>query len=484
MNLAKNFGEGLSTILKAYGFLTIANNKDRYDFSEQLIISSHSESFSHLPIKCSSQPSKKLYYSKNRSFLKPHTPRYHALLPHITFSGDNIKPIWFSDKREAVIAWYQGETHQILLIGLDVEEEIIRHRQGDPSQVALNKQKSDPLYNVERPYYLFQDQINQNYRTYPWADYLGFFLAEAFSQISGYPLLEILPKGAKGLVILTGDDDQAFLEKYDDQLRLIGDLPITYFLHPLTRHTPETIANLPKNVELGLHPDATDSPDDYDRLCTVQVEQIRKLTRSAIRTVRNHCLQNRGYLGHLPIWERNGLFLDVNLPGINGCALNGSFLPMRVRRPDKSWSNNYALLTTFNDSLVYSHLPYVLNLSEKEAINCIRKVLRQVENSNYPSVMVFSFHPQNVDDLRKLHAEVVRLSRRKGWMAIGLETYLDWIQTIDQIKLKFDNGQFYLISNQTIEGLVIRYPTKKNGWKNEALPVWSKQVKLASNVNV
>ncbi len=478
MNPAATFDEGISTILKTYVFLPVISNENRSHFSEQVIISSDRESFSHLSINCCSQPSKKIYYAKRRSFLKSHVPRYNALLPHVTFSGDNVEPVWFSNKgREAVIAWYRGKTSKILLIGLDIEEEIIRHRQGDPSQVALNKQKSDPLYNVERPYYLFQDQINQNYRTHPWADYLGFFLAETFSQLSGYPLIEILPRGAKGLVVLTGDDDQAFLGKYDDQLRLIGDLPITYFLHPLTRHTPETIANLPKNVELGLHPDAIETPDDYNSLCTAQAKQIRGLTSSAIRTVRNHCFQNRGYLGHLPAWEKNALFLDVNLPGIDGCALNGSFLPMRVKRPDKSWSQNYTLLTTFTDAMIY---PYSLNLSEKEAAKHIRKLVKQVEIANYPSVMVFNFHPQNIDDLRKLHLEVLNLCARKGWMPIGLETYLDWLKMLDDLTLKVNNGQFSLISDQPVEGLVVRYPIQ-NGWKIQELPTWSKQIHLVSS---
>jgi hypothetical protein len=479
----------IKIILRSYGLLTlpfqISNNDFLLGSQTDVVFVSEKSDLSDFGVQISLRLEKEIFYRsqvrKTWNPFKSIKPIYHALLPHITFSGGNLEPIWVNEKGQAVIAWLKHQDKKILLIGLNVVEEIIRHRQGDPSQVALNKQKSDPLYNVERPYYLFQDQINQNYRTHPWADYLGFFLAETFSQLSGYPLIEILPRGAKGLVVLTGDDDQAFLGKYDDQLRLIGDLPITYFLHPLTRHTPETIANLPRNVELGVHPDAIDSPDDYDELCTLQTEQIRKLTGSAVRTVRNHCLQNRGYLGHLPIWEQNGLFLDVNLPGIDGCALNGSFLPMRIRRPDQSWSSNYSLLTTFNDSLVYSHLPYLLNLSEKEAIKRIRKVLRQVENSNYPSVMVFSFHPQNIDNLRELHLEVLRLSLRSGWIPIGLETYLDWLQKLEHLYLKVDNGQFSLISDQPVEGLAVRYPIQ-NGWKKQELPAWSKQIQLASNI--
>ena len=96
---------------------------------------------------------------------------------------------------------------------------------------------------------------------------LGFLIAEQLARLNGLPLIEPLPYGLKGLIILTGDDDQAYLEKYDKQLKLIHGIPITYFLHPLTRHTAETLAKLPSSVEIGVHPDALETPEQYGSLC-------------------------------------------------------------------------------------------------------------------------------------------------------------------------------------------------------------------------
>ena len=246
-----------------------------------------------------------------------------------------------------MVAWHRSARRRTLLIGLDIEEEMVRHRQGDPTKVDTARVKSAFGFDFERPNYLFEDQLHPQYRTIPWADHLGFYLAETCARLSGYPLIEPLPQGARAAVVLTGDDDQAFLEKYAEQLRIVGRLPITYFLHPLTRHTRETLEHFPPNVELGLHPDALDKPDTYDQLCMEQAQQICHLSGKLMRIVRNHGYLNRGYLGHLNAWKENGLKLDVNCTGIEGTALNASFLPMRLRQRDGTWAEHYNLLTLF-----------------------------------------------------------------------------------------------------------------------------------------
>lgn len=385
--------------------------------------------------------------------------------------GENIEPIWVNEKGQAAIAWLKHENKKILLIGLNVEEEIIRHRQGDPSKVIETATKGGFGFAHERANYLFEDQIHPKYSTYPWADYLGFFLAETFSKLSGCPLIEILPNGAKGAVILTGDDDQAFLEKYDQQLKIIGDFPITYLLVPQTKHTQETLAKMPSNVEIGLHPDALEHPDQYDQLCTEQASFIRQLSGKPIRTLRNHGYLDKGYLGHLKAWEENDIGLNVNYSKADGTVMNGSLLPMKIRDLNGRWSNHYSLLTAFGDGIIFA-----LNWTEKQAAKKIRHLVRQIESS-VSGVLVFNLHPQNVDSIRTLHKEVILLSKRSGWMALGLESYLDWLFMLDNIQIECTDRGFLLKSNQLVENLAIRYP-KENGWHQKILTSWSNQIYL------
>ncbi len=393
-------------------------------------------------------------------------PIYRAVLPHLTFSGPGLEPIWVNDTGRAVAAWWGSGASRVLVMGLDIEAEIVRYRQGNPERVGTKVDRAAWGFQWERPNYLFDGQVDPLAPSVPWADRLGFFVAERWAELSGQPLLEPLPGGAKGLVVVTGDDDQAYLEKYAEQRELLGTTPMTYFLHPLTRHKGETLAQMGAQVDLGLHPDALECPDDYDARCREQTAWIEELCGKKVRLVRNHGFLNRGYLGHVPVWEEAGLDLDVNYPGVDGTALTGSFLPMRVRRLDGTWSTHYSLLTAFGDGMIYA-----LNMSEWEAVRRIRRVVREIENGQ-PGVLVFNLHPQNVADTKRIHAEVVRLSTRPGWRAVGLARYLEWLGHRDSLRFEPAFGQGTDSLDPGASDLVCRQWTT-SGWKRFALAAGS-----------
>lgn len=442
---------------------------------ERVCASPLTDGFARFDVACHKEPGRQLYYHYR---LRPglrlwrrRRPNYHALLPHVSFEvRGSLRPIWVNDAGRAVVAWYGSGARRTLLIGLDVVEELVRHCQGDPAKISVAT-KGGYGFDFERPTYLFADHILADYTTWPWADYLGFFLAESLSKLCQAPLVEPLPDGARGAVILTGDDDQACLENYEKQLRMTDGVPITYFLTPQTRHTAETVSRFPNSVEIGAHPDALDHPEQYGRLCAEQVGFIRRLTARRVRTIRNHGYLNAGYLGHLKAWEDTGLRLDVNYPGVDGTALNGSFLPMRVRRPDGSWSSHFSLLTLFGDGMLFA-----LNLSERQAARRIRSLARQIEGS-YPGVMVVNFHPQNIGQTKRLHACVLKLARRTGWVALGLESYLDWLETLEQVRPECRNGKWSLTSCRTVTGLVLRWPVV-HGWRTIRFEPWSGEVAI------
>jgi hypothetical protein len=358
-----------------------------------------------------------------------------------------------------------------LLVGLDVEQEIVRYRQGAPRRVEAIDRKARFGTHTERANDLFDDHIIPGLATHPWADYLGFLVAEAWSRLSGFPLVEPLPNGAKGAVILTGDDDQAGLETYAEQRRVVGDLAFTYFLHPLTSHTAKTLASLGSTVEFGLHPDALDRPDDYEALCREQALRIEKLCGRAVRAVRNHSYLSRGYLGHLRAWEDNGLELDVNYSAADGTAMTGSLLPMRVRRADGTWSEHRSLLTAFGDGMIFA-----LGLSDREAARRVRRLARQIESS-VPGVVVLNLHPQNIARTRRLHRAAVALGRRPGWVALGLESHLEWLRARDTIVVERYGGTLAMTSDRPVRDLAIRIP-ESAGWKKLELEPWAGRLEL------
>lgn len=395
-------------------------------------------------------------------------PAYRPVLPFLSFRGPGLKPLWCTADGWAVVAERSLGGRRSLLLGIDFVEEIVRYRQGNPARIQSGSYRGGFGFDTERPNYLYDGQVLSVAPTVPWADRLGYLIAEALARLTDWPLVEPLPGGIHGLVLLTGDDDQADLDRYQEQLREIQGLPITYFLHILTRHTKETLSALPPSTEIGLHPDALESPADYDRLCADQARVIRERSMRPARVVRNHGFLSRGYLGHLGAWETTGLELDVNLPGVDGTALNASFLPGPVRRADGTWSTHRSLLTAFGDGMVCA-----LRMTESQAVRRIRQVVSQVERDG-PAVLVFNLHPQNVPLTRRIHREVRAVATRKGWRALGCETYLDWLKTLDSLTITATQRGFQIASSRSgvIEGSVMKLPSGR-AWKRISLPTWS-----------
>ena len=211
----------------------------------------------------------------------------------------------------AVLGWWTVGRRRHLLVGLNVVEELVRYTQGDPDKVRTYADKS--LWKTgghERSTYLYDDNIVPGYELTPWADRLGFMLVQLIAAGSGLPLFSPLPKGARGGVLLTGDDDTALLKKYDEQLKLIDGFPITSCCYRVRIYNAETLARLPANVELGVHIDALEQPDRYDAVCRAQTKAVRALAGRSATTVRNHGHLNSGYWGHLAAWEECGLAFD------------------------------------------------------------------------------------------------------------------------------------------------------------------------------
>lgn len=365
----------------------------------------------------------------------------------------------------------------------DMVEKIIKFKQGDASKVTENVDKTKHGFDFERPFYLYESLIDKNNPTKPNADILGFELAYKMSKLNNIPLIEVLPYGAQGLIILTGDDDQAFLEKYDEQLKVIKNFPITYFLHPLTKHTTETISKLsPEHVDFGIHPDALEEPFKYDTLAKEQLKSIENLVGYKMNSVRNHGFLSDGYQGHLKTWEDLGLEIDVNIPGVDGTALNGSYLPMKVKKEDGRWSEHYSLITAFGDGMLFAQ-----NLTESQCTKKINKLANQIEKT-FPGVLVFNFHPQNISSTTKMHKAVLKIAKRKNWIALTMKQYLDWLKILDSIQIERVNEEYMLKTNlnKEIEGVVLNFEAMSSGgllnnfFNNHRVivPKWTKSYKV------
>lgn len=371
------------------------------------------------------QPPIRLRY---RNCSSPKRSELKSLHYAIGYSQAIGEPIIVTTNGLPVWLWVQVEAGGIVIIGTDLAGDLVRYRQGDPAQA--DTRPSDILWGIagERPNYLFQSQLSAEDRFCRHADWWAMTLAETVAEKSKIPLNEMLPGGAQGAIVITGDDDQAYLEKYDEQLALLDKTPITYLLHPMTRHTSKSLRAMQKRnsgVDFGIHPDALDAPNSYRELFDEQVAWYRKLTGTTPRSLRNHGFLNDGYWGHLDCWLKHGVDLSSNLPGFDGTVLNGSLLPARVVWNEKL-TPHWSILTIIGDGIRFA-----ADMSDEDAADRVRAVANDIRECGVPGVMVLNLHPQNVTETRSMHLAAMEVIR-SGFVAWNLRQCSEWFSKFDQ----------------------------------------------------
>ncbi|MEQ8746006.1 hypothetical protein [Pyruvatibacter sp.] len=389
-----------------------------------------------------------LYWSGKKWFRRP--PAFHALLPFVSFRpNQHLDPVIVTQSGDIVVGWLLRGNQRRLICGFDPVSQFARYTHGDPARAGFSGQKN--LWSAaghEQPAYLYANHVVSGHEAAPWVDMLGSWLTETLSRMANIPALHPLPGGAKGAVLLTGDDDQAELAKYRHQQKVLNGFPISYFMMDSTNHTPETIQELSPNTEFGLHVDSLERPGDYDKACAEQFTAVKVLLGDRdVRSIRNHGHLNRGYWGHISAWDENGLKFDLNIRGLDGTCPTGSFLPFSVAPDGTGWAERFSLFSTFSDSMKFYQ-----ELSERQQIRLIRRFVRQIEKVG-PGVLVFNFHPQNVADGEAVHRAIVAIGARKGWRPLGVTSYLRWLEGYWAARLIFDEGGFKLSGSVAVKEL-------------------------------
>jgi hypothetical protein len=327
------------------------------------------------------------------------------------------------------VVWFRrspGGSGQLLFLGTDLASDLLRYRQGDPAKEK--NRPTEPKWGIpgERPNYLFDAQLAGEDLNERPADWWCETLADALTRLCGIERRPMLPNAAPGAIVITGDDDQAGLAQYEQQREALGSLPITYFLHPLTKHDRASLERLKpgRRVELGLHPDALDNPHRYSEIFSEQAKWFSRLTGVEARTVRNHGFLNDGYWAHAKSWIDHGVTGSSNLPGLDGQILNGSLLPARLLLEDKL-TEHWSILTAVGDGVVFVH-----GWDDHQSAECIYRLANDIRESGIPGIIVLNLHPENIEKTRGMH-EAARRIAESGFVAWTLGECLDWFRSRD-----------------------------------------------------
>lgn len=315
----------------------------------------------------------------------------------------------------------------LLVIGSAVAEDIVRYRQGDPAQATLGQAGLVAGFAHERANYLFESQRAGEAMHERHADVIAASFSWAVARLLDAQLAPLLPDGVPGAVVVTGDDDQAYIERYAEQLALLEDLPITYFLHPLTRLTPRIMRRLfaGRRIELGLHPDALEDPDNYASLLSKQARWFRRLTGTSALSVRNHGFLSTGYWEQAADWRAEGILISSNVTAVDGTALTGSYLPARLTFGNRL-TDQWSILTAIGDGLLFAH-----NFEPEAAADKIRVAGQAIVQSHLPGILVFNMHPQNVDVSAPMHRAILDLVD-EGFLPWTLRDCIEWFLKSEQ----------------------------------------------------
>jgi Acetyltransferase (GNAT) domain len=352
--------------------------------------------------------------------------RLRTLHPYLEFSSSDseasLEPVVVNQRGSAVWAWRHHGAGGILLVGTDLARDLVRYRQGDPSAVVRNLNREAWGLGGERPMYLYEEQLDGEAPGERHADWWCWAIRDVLTR-KGVPVEPIFPNNAPGVLVVTGDDDQAYLETYEAQLAALGEVPITYFLHPLAKHDRASMRRIFRGhrVELGLHPDALDAPHRYGELFAEQTRWFERLVGRPAVSLRNHGFLNDGYWGHAATWLAHGFKTSSNVPGLDGRILNGSLLPAKLIL-DGRVVDHWSILTAIGDGVVF-----VQGNKGREAGDVVREFGEQVKQSGVPGAIVLNLHPQNIEHTGDMHAAVRDLVAN-GFLAWTLGDLLMWFE--------------------------------------------------------
>ena len=344
--------------------------------------------------------------------------------PHV-YEGVDWQPLLHTADGRAT--WVLGSHSgcRVIVIGTTLVTDLTVYRQGDESLANHGSSRDYWGYSNERPNHLYELTAPPSGQLERQADYWAELLAATVANAAGVRRQPILPGGAPGALVITGDDDQAEVERYSLQIAALRNLPITYFLHPKTRLTRRNMKKLFRShghIDLGIHPDALDSPGDYTRLFDEQCRWFRELVGSAPRSVRNHGYLNDGYWGHLGAWLAHEVRVSSNLPGVDGRVLTQSLVPMRVIK-DGILTPHWSILTLFGDGMVSA-----LGMSDQESAALFLRVCEEITASGMPGVVVINVHPQNFPENVALH-HALQTVVDAGFLAWTISEMHQWFKT-------------------------------------------------------
>jgi hypothetical protein len=220
---------------------------------------------------------------------------------------------------------------RIIALAFDLPLSVLLLRQGDPAR-AEQLPAGDPC---PRPSHLAAQFDAGDAAWVPFADLLGRWLVDEVRRWlpAPLPLMWHLPAGAPGILLYSGDEDDADVAWNLDEMTYLHSQDACMNLYIMPEQTHSTRADVARYAEhhgVGPHPNLR--PLDGAPVSVRMAEFARQITLFEeqfgvkARSLRNHCTAWAGYLEPVELMSRLGV-------GMDGNYFSGAFMRDRVQAP-------------------------------------------------------------------------------------------------------------------------------------------------------
>ncbi len=355
---------------------------------------------------------------------------------------------------------------------------VLRLRQGDPNRAEA----IPPGDTCGRPSHLAVDLGPHEAGWVPYADLLGRLLVDISHRALGapVPLLWHLPDAAPGIILFSGDEDNAEISWNDEELDSVasaGGRMSLYVIPTRTRSTRSDILRYAAHHDVGPHPDLR--PLDGEPL-TARLEELERQIllfgeRYGIqpRTLRNHSTVWPGYLHPVEVMQRLGVRMEGNY--FSGTFLRGrdpapytafgAAMPMRFCTPEGGVLDMFQQHTQHADDVYFGDTEYSYHYSPEQYRPILDRMLTDI-CTRFHTPYAVCIHPSNWVRFSRPHGR--ELLRQAGERGLPIWSFDQWSSFCDARSgwtvedLEWDGAQLecLLAGEHPVQALSIALPAR------------------------